>query len=158
MIEMRTHPTQRLMATSRLSSSLLIRLSSPAVSKRTSRSPYPSVICQPSLLPRPLPFLSRCYTESSRPDNGPFRTRLRSALRKTRVEWRPIPITLGIGFLGAVQLYRVRKREQANEDDQEQEDRSQQSHKPAKRKRIRPSGPWSEQSSHSMEIDILFES
>ncbi|CAL8574296.1 phosphatidylserine decarboxylase 1 [Xanthoria parietina] len=130
------------MATSRLRSSLLTRLSRPAVSKRTSRSPYPCVICQPSPLPRPRPFLSRSYTESSRPDNGPFRTRLRSALRKTKVEWRPIPITLGIGFLGAVQLYRVRRREQANEDDHEQEDRSQQSHKPAKRKRIRPSGPW----------------
>ncbi|KAL8652071.1 MAG: hypothetical protein Q9226_004421 [Calogaya cf. arnoldii] len=129
------------MATSRLGSSLLTRLPSPSVSKGTSQSRYTCVFCQQSPLPRRLPFSSRAYSESSRPDKGPFRTRLRTALRKTRVEWRPIPITLGIGFLGAIQFYRVRKREQAREDE-EQEERKQQNHKPAKRKRIRPSGPW----------------
>lgn len=141
------------MATSRLSGSLLTRLPNSSVSRRT-RPRYTCVFCQQSPLPRRLPFSSRSYSESSRPDNGPFRTRLRTALRKTKIEWRPIPITLGIGFLGAIQFYRVRKREQAKEED-EQEERRQQSHKPAKRKRIRPSGPWSVQSSHSIHISLL---
>lgn len=138
------------MATSRLGSSLLTRLPNSSVSKRT-RPRYTCAFCQQSPLPRRLPFSFRSYSESSRPDNGPFRTRLHTALRKTKIEWRPIPITLGIGFLGAIQFYRLRKREQAKEEEEEQqEERRQQSHKPAKRKRIRPSGPWSVQSSHSL--------
>ncbi|KAL8995199.1 MAG: hypothetical protein Q9169_005032 [Polycauliona sp. 2 TL-2023] len=129
------------MATSRPSRSLLARLPSPSVSKRTSPSKYTCVFCQLPPSPKRAPFSSRSYSGSSRPDNGPFRTRLRTALRNTKVEWRPIPITLGIAFLGAVQFFRVRRREQDREDE-EQEERERQSHKPAKRKRIRPSGPW----------------
>ncbi|KAI4259032.1 MAG: hypothetical protein LQ352_000929 [Teloschistes flavicans] len=67
--------------------------------------------------------------------------RLRTALGKTKIEWHPIPITLGIGFLGAVQFYRVRRREQARQDE-EREERERQEHRPPKRKRIKPSGPW----------------
>ncbi|KAI4278674.1 MAG: hypothetical protein LQ337_000836 [Flavoplaca oasis] len=129
------------MATSRYSSSLLARLPSSSSSRKAIHSRYTCVFCQHPPLRRRPPFSSRSYSESSRPDNGPFRTRLRTALRRTNLEWRPIPITLGIAFLGAVQFYRVRKREQAREDE-EQEERKQQSHKSAKRKRIRPSGPW----------------
>lgn len=75
-------------------------------------------------------------------DSGPFRTRLRVALRKTKIEWYPIPVGLGIGFLGLVQFYRTQqsaKARQKEEDEQVEEDRSE---KPKKRKRIRPSGPW----------------
>ena len=141
------------MATSRFGSSLLTRLPSSSVSKGTSQPRYTCVFCQQSPLPRRLPFSSRAYSESFRPNNGPFRTRLRTALRKTKVEWRPIPITLGIGFLGAIQFYRVRKREQAKEDE-EQEERTLQNHKPAKRKRIRPSGPWSVESMCSIPTNL----
>ncbi|KAL8733141.1 MAG: hypothetical protein Q9166_002333 [cf. Caloplaca sp. 2 TL-2023] len=129
------------MAASRIGSRLLIRTLGPYISKSTKSSQYICVFCQQSALSRRLPASSRSYSNSSRPDNGPFRTRLRTALRKTKVDWRPIPITLGIGFLGAVQFYRVRKREQAKQDE-DQEESEQHSHKPAKRKRIRPSGPW----------------
>ncbi|KAL8675576.1 MAG: hypothetical protein Q9168_000088 [Polycauliona sp. 1 TL-2023] len=133
------------MSTSRLSSSLLLnRRPNSSIFKKTGPSQFTCVFCQHLPSPRPSPFFSsRFHSGSPRPDNGPFRTRLRTALRKTKVEWRPIPVTLGIAFLGAIQFYRVRRREQAKEDEErEQEERQQQSHKPAKRKRIRPSGPW----------------
>ena len=52
-----------------------------------------------------------------------------------KIEWYPIPIALGVGFLGLVQGYKVYTREEKQEDgDLEQ--------KPKKRARIRPEGPW----------------
>ncbi|KAL8915243.1 MAG: hypothetical protein Q9171_000362 [Xanthocarpia ochracea] len=130
------------MASSKSGNCLLARLPGSPVPKTTRPSLYTCVFCQQTTLARRLPsFSARSYSGGPRPENGPFRTRLRSALRKTKVEWRPIPITLGIGFLGAIQFYRVRRREQAKEEE-EQEERKQQSYRPAKRKRIRPSGPW----------------
>ena len=77
---------------------------------------------------------------------GPFRTKLRVALRNTKVQWKPIPIGLGIGFLGAFQFYRVRERQKT----QQQEDnalegsggKEEHAGRPKKRERIRPSGPW----------------
>lgn len=79
----------------------------------------------------------------------PFGTRLRTAIRKTKIQWKPIPVGLGIAFLGAVQFYRVRERERRRqylEDDQDAEgnhhDGEENHDKPRKRKRIRPSGPW----------------
>ncbi len=75
-------------------------------------------------------------------DQGPFRTRLRTALRDTKVEWKPIPIALGITFLGAVQFYRVQERERRKlQDEQEAQDKlddeAERKGKPRKRKRIR---------------------
>ena len=59
-----------------------------------------------------------------------------------------IPAAAGIGFLGATQFYKVTQREAAKA---EEEDRAsvysngddEDPQKPKKRKRIRPSGPWS---------------
>src|ERR1700693_6144893 len=42
-----------------------------------------------------------------------FGTRLRRALGETKIKWYPIPVGLGIGFLGLAQLYRVNEREKA---------------------------------------------
>ena len=109
-------------------------------SRRTTPSRYACVFRQQAAPPKRLPDPLRTHSNGPRPDQGPFRTRLRIALGKTKVEWRPIPITLGIGFLGAVQFYRVRKREQARQDEEQEQER--QSQRPAKRKRIKPSGPW----------------
>lgn len=88
---------------------------------------------------------ARLGKDGSNNDNGSFGSRLRTALRKTKIEWKPIPVALGIGFLGAVQFYRVREREKRRQEEDkdafnkaEEEDK----HKPKKRKRIRPSGPW----------------
>lgn len=75
----------------------------------------------------------------------PFRTRLRTALRDTKVQWRyRIPIGLGIGFLGAVQLYRVQEREKNPHQEEQDALISTENTKgrPRKRERIRPSGPW----------------
>lgn len=86
------------------------------------------------------------YRDANSKDEGPFGTRLRAALRRTKVEWKPIPVGLGIAFLGAAQFYRVREREkrrQAEEGDAVSDNRDEEGiAKPRKRKRIRPSGPW----------------
>ena len=78
-------------------------------------------------------------------NKGPFRTKLRTALRKTKVQWKyRIPFGLGIGFLGVAQFYRVQEREKKRH--QEEQDALQSTEdskrRPKKRERIRPSGPW----------------
>lgn len=77
-----------------------------------------------------------------------FRTRLRAALKDTKVQWKPIPVGLGITFLGALQFYRIREREKRRqqEEDDAVEDAadgsSEPKGRPRRRQRIRPSGPW----------------
>lgn len=79
---------------------------------------------------------------------GPFGTRLRTALRDTKIQWKyRIPVGLGIGFLGAVQLYRVQEREKKRHQEEQEEQNTLDSTedskgRPKKRKIIRPSGPW----------------
>lgn len=128
------------MAASRVRNRFVGIGASTPTAKITSSSQYTCVFCRHAGPSRALPGLSRPYSGGTGSSQGPFRARLRTALKQTKVEWRPIPITLGIGFLGAVQFYRVRKREQlkqAAEDEEQQE-----LQRPAKRKRIKPSGPW----------------
>ncbi|KAK4453125.1 phosphatidylserine decarboxylase-domain-containing protein [Podospora aff. communis PSN243] len=55
-----------------------------------------------------------------------------------KIEWYPIPIGLGVGFLGLVQFYKVYSREQEKESDKSGEP----GQRPKKRPRIRPEGPW----------------
>lgn len=73
-----------------------------------------------------------------------FRSRLNSALKNTKVKWEPIPIALGIGFLGAFQLYRIQRREKHSRAEGEESPEATYDHteRPKKRERIRPSGPW----------------
>src|SRR2546423_1808012 len=47
-----------------------------------------------------------------------FRSRLSEALRNTRIEWKPIPIGLGIGFLGLLQFARVQQREKQRQEEE----------------------------------------
>ncbi|KAF2843652.1 phosphatidylserine decarboxylase [Patellaria atrata CBS 101060] len=95
-----------------------------------------------------------------------FSSRLRSALRKTRVEWKPIPVGLGIAFLGGFQLYRVQQREKARKEEEEWDDvknissggdggDGEDGGKPKRRKRIRPSGPWQVQIMSTLPLKAL---
>jgi len=94
----------------------------------------------------------RTFSSSSyryaQPQKQSFNQRLRHAWNGTPIKWKPIPIGLGIAFLGGLQFYRVQAREnarQAEEDKRSAEeggsDRDSEG-RPKKRKRIRPSGPW----------------
>ncbi|CAI6336737.1 unnamed protein product [Periconia digitata] len=77
-----------------------------------------------------------------------FRSRLNAALKNTKVKWEPIPIALGIGFLGVYQFYRVQRREkhsQSQAGSDTENDGEDQQGRPKKRERIRPSGPWTVQ-------------
>ncbi|KAI9816653.1 MAG: phosphatidylserine decarboxylase 1 [Thelocarpon impressellum] len=128
----------------------------------------PRFLHDPHLIPpiarpsRNLSSSSRCYEhQQSRQQRGrgSFTSRLRAALRDTKVEWYPIPVGVGIGFLAFAQLYRVRQREKSRREDEEKksvtaalsddgegegesEGKGKGSDRPKKRKRIRPSGPW----------------
>ena len=101
-------------------------------------------------LPRTIYVCPACRTLSSttarRQDSRPFRTRLRAALRDTKVQWRPIPVGLGIASVGALQFYRVQARERRRRDEEHDEEQDHvdetSKHRPKKRKRIKPSGPW----------------
>lgn len=68
-----------------------------------------------------------------------FGSRLGSALRSTKVQWYPIPVGLGVGFLGLVQFYKTQAREKER---REQEEAGEPGSRPKKRERTRPEGPW----------------
>ena len=108
---------------------------------------YACSLCQKQRISaRRFATTARRKSDGNEQRKGPFRGRLRAALQKTRVEWKPIPVGLGIIFLGGIQFYRVwqrekRKREQEDENALKDEDEDERG-RPKKRKRIRPSGPW----------------
>lgn len=61
------------------------------------------------------------------------RPKANSKVHDSKIRWHPIPVGLGVGFLGLVQFYKVYTREQ----DEDELDK-----KPKKRPRVRPDGPW----------------
>ncbi|CZT51739.1 related to phosphatidylserine decarboxylase [Rhynchosporium secalis] len=103
---------------------------------------------------RPRPFSSSARFCRQKPHyKDSFGTRLRKALGDTKIKWYPIPVGLGIGFLGLGQLYRVNEREKANPREEEWEDdgvvkiagskgEGEAGGRPKRRERIRPTGPW----------------
>lgn len=94
--------------------------------------------------------------------SSPFRARLRASLRDTKVQWKPIPVGLGIASVGALQFYRVRSRndgqeeredavEKSGAEERKQRIRDQENEedtgsgprsRPRRRARIKPDGPW----------------
>ncbi|KAF7189186.1 Phosphatidylserine decarboxylase proenzyme 1, mitochondrial [Pseudocercospora fuligena] len=92
-----------------------------------------------------------------------FRARLGEAWRSTPIVWKPIPIGLGIAFLGAFQFYRINERERRREeeawrrskDDPEDEFDWGDLGSPKRRERIRPSGPWSVQIMSTIPLKAL---
>ena len=92
---------------------------------------------------------SRCWRTGQQEDKGgsqsgkeSFGSRLRSALKNTKVEWRPIPVGLGIALLGLLQFYRSQRAERKRLEQQAKADGYEDGIPPSPRKRIRPSGPW----------------
>lgn len=84
-----------------------------------------------------------------------FGTRLRRALRETKIKWYPIPVGVGIGFIGLAQLYRVNEREKARREEEWVDDGyvrstgtnenggdAESEGRPKRRHRVRPTGPW----------------
>lgn len=84
-----------------------------------------------------------------------FGTRLRRALRETKIKWYPIPVGVGIGFIGLAQLYRVNERERARREEElvkygyvrstgknENGGDADSNGRPKRRHRVRPTGPW----------------
>lgn len=90
-----------------------------------------------------------------------FGSRLGKAWRRTPVKWKPIPVALGIAFLGVFQFYRIQERERKKQEeewlqehhngDEEGEIRGRR----RKRERIRPSGPWSVQIMSTLPLKFL---
>lgn len=72
---------------------------------------------------------------------GSFGSRLRFALRTTKVEWYPIPVGLGIGLLGVLHFYKSQRAERERAE-REALGESFDFEKPPPRPRVRPSGPW----------------
>ena len=101
--------------------------------------------------------ISSRFCEQQQHRKESFSSRLRTALRNTKVQWYPIPVGLGIGFLGLAHLYRLNQRRVTDEEDEEDRaylkstghsngDKPAEEHedgrRPKRRKRIRPDGPW----------------
>ncbi|KAF2265242.1 phosphatidylserine decarboxylase [Lojkania enalia] len=81
-----------------------------------------------------------------------FRSRLNQALKNTKIEWKPIPVALGVAFLGVYQFYRIQRREYQS---QAKEDQDEAGGRPKKRERIRPSGPWQVQIMSTLPLKAL---
>ena len=67
-----------------------------------------------------------------------------AALRNTKIQWYPIPVGLGIGFLGLVHFYKTqaRERERLEREAAAADGGDPGSGPPKKRPRVRPDGPW----------------
>lgn len=100
---------------------------------------------------------SKCAYSRKSEYKESFGTRLRKALGDTKIKWYPIPVGLGIAFLGLGQLYRVQQREKRLKEKAEERgvnahstsvgtesngDNDEVEGRPKRRKRIRPTGPW----------------
>ncbi|KAB8437395.1 hypothetical protein FH972_025074 [Carpinus fangiana] len=92
---------------------------------------------------------TRHFTSSSRRceqrGKDSFYSRLREALGRTRIQWAPIPVGLGIGFLGFLQFRRMQDRDRFLGDRPDDLSDSSAQGKVGRRERIRPSGPWTVQ-------------
>ena len=146
------------MSTSRLilrSSAITPRTLIRASAKRIPRPP-PHHQQDPSFsTTRPRPITKQTYHRKE-----PFRTRLRRAWRRTPIKWQPIPIGLGIAFLGAFQFYRIQQRERRKQEEEWLREHSDangddEAVRLRKRKRIRPSGPWSVQIMSTLPLKFL---
>lgn len=89
--------------------------------------------------PNPNVFPVRLFSQRSQ-QRPRFSSRLRAALRDSKIQWYQLPIGVGIGFVGLMQFYKVTKREREKEERGEVSDAT--GKKVISRERIRPDGPW----------------
>lgn len=90
------------------------------------------------------PFIlqsQRCNSSNTHTDQSFFK-RLRSSLKSTKIEWYPIPVGLGIGFLGLLQYTKIRNREVRKAEEEQEHQRTANGGDPKQPKKIRPTGPW----------------
>ncbi|KAJ5091267.1 Phosphatidylserine decarboxylase-like protein [Penicillium alfredii] len=73
---------------------------------------------------------------------GSFGSRLRFALRNTKVEWYPIPVGLGIGLLGLLHFYKTQRAERDRLSRDTDEEEWENGKRPPRRPRIVPTGSW----------------
>lgn len=137
-----------------------------ACARHLTRGPIRTRYPPPTLRHARLSLPSRNFS-SSRPTfdqqnfhrKESFRSRLNSALKNTKIKWEPIPIALGVGFLGAFQFYRIQRREAHSKAERDDELPSEVSvdhqGRPKKRERIRPSGPWTVQVMSTLPLKAL---
>lgn len=81
------------------------------------------------------------HSQTNQTNQSKFGSRLRYALRNTKVEWYPIPVGVGIGLLGLLHIYRIRRNEKRRLE-KEASGEAWENEQPLPRRRIRPSGPW----------------
>ena len=98
---------------------------------------------------------ARCLKRGQQHREETFGSKLGKAWRKTRIEWKPIPIGLGIGFLGFLQFLKVQAREGPIEKGPGSPDDIEPGKRPPKRERIRPSGPWQVQVMSTLPLKAL---
>ncbi|KAI1266703.1 phosphatidylserine decarboxylase [Xylariaceae sp. FL1019] len=103
---------------------------------RPTASIEPPCLCRHPRTPIRRPTIRQFSASSTKQE--PFRSRLRQSLNDTKVRWYPIPVTLGIGFLGLVQFYKTQAREKERLEREAEEDGL----RPKSRPRVRPQGPW----------------
>lgn len=97
------------------------------------------------LLSHALPKKRTFTSTARRHRKQTFSSRLREALARTRIQWAPIPVGLGIGFLGFLQFRRMQDRDKFLGDRSSEMGEGGPVGKVEKRERIRPSGPWTVQ-------------
>lgn len=115
--------------------------------------PQPCILCK-HRLSSPKSFQTSSRRGFADPgQRGPFRTRLRTALRSTRMQWYTIPVSVGIGFLGGFQFYKTSQREKERIEEEDAE--AEKTGRPPRRKRVRPSGPWAVQISYYLPLKAM---
>ena len=137
--------------TANMTTPFLARRTSPLFRAALHRRPAPAA------RPRTRNYSATQRQQQSEQKQDPFRKRLRTALDSTQIVWRPIPLALGIVFLGCFQLYRVQVREQQKIDDEwaRTHGNGDPDSRPKRRHIIKPSGPWSVQIMSALPLKAL---
>src|SRR5437762_8996537 len=91
-----------------------------SLSTRLVRAYSPLPHCTVATPPSCTLQFQRYNSSSSSSEDQPFFRRLRTALSATKIEWYPLTVALGIGFLGFIHYRKVRDREIKIEEEEAQ--------------------------------------